>query len=241
MNGATRVQIETLAAGVAEARVGFQVLGVDASSIIGAVNGPHCRFTRTLPATYSVRDGVVTIPDPCYWSPSLPHRYRVQLTGRALDGQPIALEDTFSLRRLTAGRRTLALDGRAFVVRAWRLPAARSIDQIEWEALREHGLSLWIDSAEPTDDLSAVLEAAEERGVFVAGDATAGRHACALAVPPERRLSLPIASDTVAAASTPCFAVRVDASVATAAEARRACERLQADCAPHTDLAGYVV
>ncbi|MEN0109466.1 MAG: hypothetical protein AAF805_01970 [Planctomycetota bacterium] len=239
--GDQRLTVETLVAGASQARIAFRLGDAAGEGLSGSVTGPHCRFTRTLPANYPIAGGTAQIPDPCYWSPALPHRYEAVVTARVAGEDAVAFRQPFALRRLALAQRQYVLDGRGFVVRGWRGPAAQPIDEIDWAALRESQLAVWVDSAREVADLARLLAAAESWGVWVAGDVPGDLYACALAAPAAARLRCPIDADQVDRHGGPHFAVRFVTDVPDAAAARRACERLQADCAPHTDLAGYVV
>jgi hypothetical protein len=56
----------------------------------GTLRGPYCEGTRTLPAEFNFRDlgsgldvvAEAIIPDPCTWSPDLPHLYLANVEAR---------------------------------------------------------------------------------------------------------------------------------------------------------------
>jgi beta-galactosidase/beta-glucuronidase len=69
----------------------------DAGNVVvsGTIRGPFCDKAHTLPADYSFRglgSGVAeaVVPDPCTWSPEVPHVYRVDVTARR--GEEIVAE-----------------------------------------------------------------------------------------------------------------------------------------------------
>ncbi len=74
----------------------------------GTLRGPFCETSRTLPAEFAFRDlgkddvaeSVAVVPDPCMWSPEMPHLYRVDL--EALQGEHVIAEhqSQIGLRRL---------------------------------------------------------------------------------------------------------------------------------------------
>ena len=53
----------------------------------GTLRGPYCELTHTLPAEYAFRDvgpgeaaaAEAVVPDPCMWSPELPHVYHADV------------------------------------------------------------------------------------------------------------------------------------------------------------------
>ncbi len=71
----------------------------------GTLRGPYCEQSRTLPAEIMFRDtgrpGLVEalVPDPCTWSPELPHLYQADVEAR--QGQRVLAEyhGTIGLRR----------------------------------------------------------------------------------------------------------------------------------------------
>jgi hypothetical protein len=84
-----------------EARVvarfrGEATVGDAPISLRGTVRGPFCDITRTLPAEFAFRDlgdgsqAEVVVPDPCTWSPELPHVYQVDV--EAVEGELVMAE-----------------------------------------------------------------------------------------------------------------------------------------------------
>jgi beta-galactosidase/beta-glucuronidase len=59
----------------------------------GTLQGPYCATARTLPAKIPFRDlapeenglAVAIVPDPCVWSPELPHLYQADVEARQGD------------------------------------------------------------------------------------------------------------------------------------------------------------
>jgi hypothetical protein len=76
-----------------EAQVYARYRGPDAehTDLRGILRGPFCETSRTLPAEFSFRDtgqvgeALALVPDPCTWSPELPHVYQVDVEARAGD------------------------------------------------------------------------------------------------------------------------------------------------------------
>ena len=64
----------------------------------GTLRGPYCETARTLPAEFPFHETKTTnppsaeavVPDPCLWSPDLPHMYHANV--EALDGDHIIAE-----------------------------------------------------------------------------------------------------------------------------------------------------
>jgi beta-galactosidase/beta-glucuronidase len=81
--------------------------GAHAERIVlkGRLRGPYCERSRTLPAEIAFRDsekpGLIEalVPDPCTWSPDLPHLYQADVEAR--QGQRVLAEyhGTIGLRR----------------------------------------------------------------------------------------------------------------------------------------------
>jgi hypothetical protein len=100
--------------------VGFSSLDNDkrlqATSLSGHVRGPFCEGSRTLPAEYQFRpagdDNVeAVIPDPCQWSPELPHVYHVNVEAWQ-DGKLVAsYAGAIGLHRTTPRRSGIEFPG----------------------------------------------------------------------------------------------------------------------------------
>jgi beta-galactosidase/beta-glucuronidase len=64
----------------------------------GTLRGPYCETARTLPAEFPFRETKTTdaptaeavVPDPCLWSPDMPHMYHASV--EALSGDRIIAE-----------------------------------------------------------------------------------------------------------------------------------------------------
>jgi len=78
----------------------------------GTLRGPFCENASTLPAEFTFRDSgkgelaeaEVVVPDPCLWSPELPHVYHVDVD--AVQGNRViaTYRGPVGLRRLTPRR-----------------------------------------------------------------------------------------------------------------------------------------
>ena len=122
--------------------------------------GPLCRRTQMLPASFvleTIEPGLwkTTLVDPCYWSPAMPARYRLQRVDRVTRRVDSLRE--FGLRRLEARRGDLWMDGRRWVLRAVE-SAAVSVDHAEDLADQQLGVVV----GRPAEEL---LVAAAELGI----------------------------------------------------------------------------
>ncbi|MGD9646256.1 MAG: hypothetical protein AB7U73_11135 [Pirellulales bacterium] len=303
-------------AGLTEAGTGSPAPAADAPAsdlgrwqLRGTIDGPHCQYASTLTAAVSLRPPVArssssdaddsltceaAIADPCFWTPQLPHRYRLKLELARGEEILARAERSIGLRPLSVRGRGFWFDGAGWVLRA---AARTAIADAPLAAWRESSLAMVVDT--PDDRL---CEEAGRVGVLLVADisGSAGHLAAAL-----RRLSrhaavglaivtcdepldaavrraaggilfvqrvgkalgatagLPSSArpdpvpvvphallvdagdpDQVAhvatASSLPVIIERA-ASVASPADARRACDRLQADLAGHGNIAGYLL
>lgn len=94
-------------------------------SLGGTVRGPECELSRTLPATFPLRDmepgptmlARAALPDPCFWSPDMPSLYRVNVelrrSGRVLE----TAERLLGIRMFGPRGRSLFLEGQRWVLR----------------------------------------------------------------------------------------------------------------------------
>lgn len=93
--------------------------------ITGQLRGPLCSKATTLPATVSfqTRSGIdallaeAIVPDPCYWTPELPHVYQVRVElHRGAELVQVA-ERVLGIRPLGVHGSRLALAGKGWVLR----------------------------------------------------------------------------------------------------------------------------
>src|SRR3954471_1359581 len=91
-------------------------VGDEGTTLRGTVRGPYCENSRTLPAEFPLRplqrndaalkmiEAEAFVPDPCLWSPELPHVYEVNVEALC-DGRTVAeYHGTIGLRRLSPRR-----------------------------------------------------------------------------------------------------------------------------------------
>jgi beta-galactosidase/beta-glucuronidase len=80
--------------------------------VSGFVRGPYCETARTLPAEIAFRElaaaeipqSEVVVPDPCVWSPELPHVYQADVEARRGDRILAEYHGRFGLRRMSPRR-----------------------------------------------------------------------------------------------------------------------------------------
>ena len=82
-------------------------VGAEAIVLRGTLRGPYCEMARTLPAEIAFRtaegSGLVTaevrVPDPCVWTPEVPHLYQVDVEARRGDRVVAEYHGRIGLRR----------------------------------------------------------------------------------------------------------------------------------------------
>ena len=78
----------------------------------GTLRGPYCTQAHTLPAEFKFRDlgpqqaglAEAIVPDPCMWSPELPHLYQVDVEARQGDSTRGRVSWQIGLKRSTPRR-----------------------------------------------------------------------------------------------------------------------------------------
>jgi hypothetical protein len=91
----------------------------------GRLTGPSCLYAETLPATFSFVDrgpgnsllAEALVPEPCFWTPDMPHAYRAILELRRQGTVVAAAERILGLRTLGSSGRKLIYDGKRWVLR----------------------------------------------------------------------------------------------------------------------------
>lgn len=76
----------------------------------GTLRGPYCETARTLPAEIAFRDlapkenglAEAIVPDPCVWSPELPHLYEVDVEAWQANRVVAKYQGMIGLRRTPA-------------------------------------------------------------------------------------------------------------------------------------------
>jgi hypothetical protein len=134
--------------------------GETAATIGGTLSGPETRLAITLPTVASLADlgpgpgprfdgsalarGILT--EPGYWTPELPHRYRLHVEVRAGGGVIASCDRLVGLRRLGVRGRSLWLEGRRWVPRG---VACTPGDQADGETRLPEQDALAVDSGNP--------------------------------------------------------------------------------------------
>ncbi|MCA9154889.1 MAG: hypothetical protein KDA38_08885 [Planctomycetales bacterium] len=163
------------------AHVFVRVAGLPSDArLSGFVHGPVCRYSRTLPSRIMLRDlGPgnerllrAAIPDPCFWSPALPFLYDAELQVETDAAEPVALRQSFGVRMFGASGRSLRLEGKRWVARGTRWPAASETHTPNRDggpSLAEAIAALHDESlvAVVTDPSPAVCREASEAGVML--------------------------------------------------------------------------
>lgn len=108
------------------AHVFVRVSGVSHDArLSGFVQGPTCRYSQTLPSRILLRDLgpgedrllQAAIPDPCFWSPTLPFLYDVELKVETAADEPVVVRQPFGIRMFGASGRSLRMEGNRWVAR----------------------------------------------------------------------------------------------------------------------------
>ena len=143
----------------------------------GSIDGPFCEHASTLTAAVSLRNissrpasasELVTvareavIPDPCLWTPQLPHRYRLKLELACGSDLLARHERRIGLRPLGVRGRGFWFDGAGWVLRAADRALVPSAELSHW---RDASLAMVVRS--PDD---ALCEAASRIGVLLVAD-----------------------------------------------------------------------
>lgn len=87
-------------------------VGGESVELRGTLRGPYCETARTLPAEIPFRDmgpketglAEAIVPDPCVWSPELPHLYQVDVEARQGNRVVAKYHGMIGLRRTPANR-----------------------------------------------------------------------------------------------------------------------------------------
>jgi|GEM_PF-6084485 len=248
-------------------RVHFREKEVE-SHIEGTLRGPFCKYSRTLPSTTPIRNGVATVVDPCYWTPRLPFRYEIKLDVES-GSKSEHIEFMWGMRRCVPHQSNLLLDGKGYVIRA-----AETAGEIDLDEYREFSCSLFTKRRLE----ASVYERASESGVLVvdvdeaphAGD----RSIAAIALQPAVHLlaAKGIRSDALSLdRNQSCqtgdgknyiavvqseleakeqvksksirYPILVERQIAAdrLSDMRRECDTLQRDLAKHSQFAGYLI
>jgi hypothetical protein len=138
----------------------------------GGLTGPVCRYAETLPAQSLWVDrgpgasllAAATVPEPCFWSPEMPHLYEVEVELRH-EGQVIATSRRlFGFRNLGAAGGKLIYDAKRWVLRAVAADEVAASDPAVW---RNESTAMLV-----TNPSEALCEEASRVGVLLVVEAT---------------------------------------------------------------------
>jgi hypothetical protein len=139
-------------------------------TLSGSLTGPTCPYAHTLPVTLAFVDrgageaplAEAYVPEPCFWTPEMPHVYRAQVQ-LSRDGRVLAkAERLVGIRTLGAIGRKLVYDAKRWVLRGVR---AAAVPPTDLEAWRESGAAMIV--VKPSD---ALCEQASRIGVLLVAE-----------------------------------------------------------------------
>ena len=133
----------------------------------GSLTGPVCRYAETLPARSQLVDrgpgasllAAAAVPEPCFWSPEMPHLYDVEIELRHGDDMVATAKRLFGFRNLGAAGSKLIYDAKRWVLRAVIADEVATGDLGEW---RDSNTAMLV--ANPSD---ALCEEASRVGVLL--------------------------------------------------------------------------
>jgi hypothetical protein len=139
-------------------------------TLTGTLTGPTCRYAETLPAVFSFVDrgpgrallAEAVVPEPCFWTPAMPHLYRAEVQRRQADTVLAQVERTFGIRPLGASGRRLIYAGKGWVLRG---AAADELPKTELEVW--HDAETAMLARDPDD---ALCETASRVGVLLVAE-----------------------------------------------------------------------
>jgi hypothetical protein len=142
----------------------------EAWHLSGTLSGPYCEYATTLPATIPLVDcgpgpqplAEARLPDPCFWTPAMPHRYRARIELRESGHVIAVVERTFGIRPLAASGRSLRYGAKSWVLRGISRAEISPGTLEEWHAAE---VAMLVAAA---DD--ATCEAASRLGVLLVAE-----------------------------------------------------------------------
>jgi hypothetical protein len=138
-----RVEIFFGEASDAQCRVYARLRGPEARAglrLAGSMTGPNCLYAETLPATFDFADrgpgdslvAAALVPEPCFWTPEMPHQYRVDLRLER-NGDVLARAcRPLGIRTLGAAGHSLLFDGERWVLRGVRARGTKLDELATW-------------------------------------------------------------------------------------------------------------
>ncbi|MEX2114650.1 MAG: hypothetical protein WD845_15765 [Pirellulales bacterium] len=136
----------------------------------GQLTGPLCRYAETLPAHLPLVDrgagpsllAAATVPEPCYWTPEMPHLYDVEVELLRGNKAVANARRVFGFRNLGAAGGKLLYDGKRWVLRAVMAEEVPPAALIDW---RDASAAMVVSSL--TD---ALCEEASRVGVLLVAE-----------------------------------------------------------------------
>lgn len=237
------------------------------SGITGTLRGPFCRYSRTLPSTIVIREGVATVVDPCYWTPRLPFRYELKVDVES-DAGTVCHEFMWGIRWCVPHQSNLLIDGKGFVIRGVEgvgveldleeyrslsccLWATNRLESSVYEAASEVGILIVDTDLQPYDGVRSTASVALQPCVHVLQCQGVQTDALQLnsesSSASEQRSSIYLRSESLIKDSPkqkqepiPVLAERQIAKTSLS-DMRRACDTLQRDLAGFGQFAGYLI
>jgi hypothetical protein len=135
--------------------------------LAGRLVGPTCAHAATLQAAYAFVDrgpgtprlAEAVVPEPCFWTPEMPHVYRAEIELREGGRELARVARPFGIRPLGAAGQKLVYTGKGWVLRAVSLDELTNVDLSQF---RDADTAMFIRN--PDD---ALCEAASRSGVLL--------------------------------------------------------------------------
>ncbi len=148
-----------------------RLTGVDSASglqLAGRLTGPECLYAETLPAHSPLVDrgpgasllSAAVVPEPCTWTPDMPHLYRAEVELRRGDEVLAKVTRPFAFRTFGAAGNKLIFDSRRWVLRA---VSHQNVPQVDLALWRDATAAMLIHN--PSDEL---CQEASRTGVLIA-------------------------------------------------------------------------
>ena len=162
------------------ARIYARILGIPGGaefSLAGFIRGPECEYCKTLPTSTPLGDAgpgdsllaQASMPDPCFWSPDVPARYRAHVELRRGNDIVESTEREFAVRNFGCRGKSFFLDGRRWVLRGVMADNPSTEDLPAW---REACAAMIV--SDPSDEL---CREATRQGVVIVPSVSRGETA----------------------------------------------------------------
>lgn len=145
----------------------------------GSIIGPECAYAQTLSASVDFIDrgpgktllAEAMVPDPCFWSPELPHLYSIDMQLHADGRNAGKVRRLFGMRRMGTRGRNLIFERERWVLRGISQAGLAQEPTYQWH---QAVAAMLVDS--PSDDL---CEEASRVGVLLVATLTAAKNSLA--------------------------------------------------------------